>query len=129
MTYSKYNTQIHHMIKRIKFFISFNKIHSNQLILSLRLFNQACFLVFISFGMYIYLAISDDFSIVYIASHSNSQLPVFYKVTSIWSAHEGSMFLWIVFLTGWSILFLNSKKLNPLTFLEKFLLVYIATMG
>jgi len=65
--------------------------------------------------MYVYLAISDDFSIAYIASHSNSQLPIFYKVTSIWSAHEGSMFLWIVFLTAWSILFINSlDKSHPL---------------
>ena len=96
-------------------FFFFNKIHQNQLTLSTRLFNQACWLVFISFGMYVYLAISDDFSIAYIASHSNSQLPVFYKVTSIWSAHEGSMFLWIVFLTAWSILFINSlDKKHPL---------------
>ena len=90
----------------------FNKIHPNQLTLSMRLFNQACWLVFISFGMYVYLAISDDFSIAYIANHSNSQLPIFYKVTSIWSAHEGSMFLWIVFLTAWSILFINSLNKN-----------------
>ena len=93
-------------------FFFFNKIHQNQLTLSIRLFNQACWLVFISFGMYVYLAISDDFSIAYIASHSNSQLPAFYKVTSIWSAHEGSMFLWIVFLTAWSILFINSLDKN-----------------
>ena len=96
-------------------FFSLDKFHPNQLILSMRLFNQACWLVFISFGMYVYLAISDDFSIAYIASHSNSQLPIFYKVTSIWSAHEGSMFLWIVFLTAWSILFINSlDKDHPL---------------
>ena len=93
-------------------FFKFNRFHPNQLMLSLRLFNQACLLVFISFGMYIYLAISDDFSIAYIANHSNSQLPVFYKITSIWSAHEGSMFLWIVFLTTWSILFVNSLDKN-----------------
>ena len=93
-------------------FFFFNNIHQNQLTLSIRLFNQACWLVFISFGMYVYLAISDDFSIAYIASHSNSQLPAFYKVTSIWSAHEGSMFLWIVFLTAWSILFINSLDKN-----------------
>ena len=93
-------------------FFFFNKIHQNQLTLSIRLFNQACWLVFISFGMYVYLAINDDFSIAYIASHSNSQLPAFYKVTSIWSAHEGSMFLWIVFLTAWSILFINSLDRN-----------------
>ena len=101
------------LIFNLSFF--FAKIHPNQLILSMRLFNQACWLVFFSFGMYVYLAISDDFSIAYIASHSNSQLPIFYKVTSIWSAHEGSMFLWIVFLTAWSILFINSlDKSHPL---------------
>ena len=93
-------------------FFSFNQSHSNQLILSMRLFNQACWLVFISFGIYIYLAISDDFSIAYIANHSNSQLPIFYKVTSIWSAHEGSMFLWIVFLIAWSFLFINALDKN-----------------
>ena len=101
------------LIFNLSFF--FAKIHPNQLILSMRLFSQACWLVFISFGMYVYLAISDDFSIAYIASHSNSQLPTFYKVTSIWSAHEGSLFLWIVFLTAWSILFINSlDKSHPL---------------
>ena len=89
-------------------FFFFGKINPNQLSLSLRMFNQACWLVFISFGIYVYLSINDDFSIAYIASHSNSQLPIFYKISSIWSAHEGSMFLWIVFLTAWSILFINS---------------------
>jgi len=82
--------------------------HANQDILSYKLFHQSCLLIFISFGLYIYLAITDDFSISYIANHSNSQLPIFYKITSIWSAHEGSMFLWIVFLTLWSTLFINS---------------------
>ncbi len=105
-------------------FFFFSKIHPNQLTLSMRLFNQACWLVFISFGMYVYLAISDDFSIAYIANHSNSQLPIFYKITSIWSAHEGSMFLWIVFLTAWSILFINSLNNNhPL---KKFTLLMLS---
>ena len=107
-------------------FFSLDELHPNQLILSMRLFNQACWLVFISFGMYVYLAISDDFSIAYIASHSNSQLPIFYKVTSIWSAHEGSMFLWIVFLTAWSILFINSlHKNHPLKKLTLLMLSFV----
>ena len=86
--------------------------HKNQDILSYKLFHQSCLLIFISFGLYIYLAITDDFSISYIANHSNSQLPIFYKITSIWSAHEGSMFLWIVFLTLWSTLFISSLPLK-----------------
>ena len=107
-------------------FFFFNKIHPNQLTLSMRLFNQSCWLVFLSFGMYVYLAISDDFSIAYIASHSNSQLPIFYKVTSIWSAHEGSMFLWIVIIKDWSILFVNSlDKNHPLKKLTMLMLSLI----
>ena len=78
-------------------FFSFSKIHPNQLILSMRLFNQACWLVFISFGMYVYLAISDDFSIAYIASHSNTQLPIFYMITSIWSVMRAPCFMDSVF--------------------------------
>ena len=52
-----------------------------------------------------WLAATDNFSVLYIASHSNSDLPTFYKISSIWSAHEGSMFLWIVFLALWGFLF------------------------
>ena len=100
------------LILIFNFFFYFGKASPNQLVLSTRLFNQACWLVFFSFGIYIYLAINDDFSIAYIASHSNTQLPVFYKITSIWSAHEGSMFLWIVFLIAWSILFIKSLDQN-----------------
>ena len=58
-----------------------------------------------SFLIYVWLAITDNFSVQYIASHSNSNLPTFYKISSIWSAHEGSMFLWIVFLSLWGFVF------------------------
>ena len=65
-----------------------------------------CILIFIiSFGLYVWLAATDNFSVLYIASHSNSDLPIFYKISSIWSAHERSMFLWIVFLALWGSLF------------------------
>ena len=64
------------------------------------------FLIFLSsFFIYIWLAITDNFSVLYIAQHSNINLPVFYKVSSIWSAHEGSMFLWIIFLTLWGAIY------------------------
>jgi len=58
-----------------------------------------------SFLIYVWLAVTDNFSVQYIASHSNSNLPTFYKISSIWSAHEGSMFLWIVFLSLWGFVF------------------------
>ena len=72
-----------------------------------------------SFTIYVWLAITDNFSVAYIASHSNSDLPTFYKISSIWSAHEGSMFLWILFLAAWGFLFNrsvdNEVALKPLT--------------
>ena len=49
-------------------FFFLGKIHPNQLSLSLRMFNQACWLIFFSFGIYVYLSINDDFSIAYISS-------------------------------------------------------------
>ena len=72
-----------------------------------------------SFLIYVWLAVTDNFSVEYIANHSNSALPIFYKVSSIWSAHEGSMFLWIVFLSIWGFIFNiavnNNDILKPKT--------------
>ena len=77
--------------------------HSTLLIKSS--YSHAFLLFLISFLLYVYLALTDNFSVSYIAQHSNSLLPNFYKVTSIWSAHEGSMFLWIIFLSLWGFIF------------------------
>ena len=82
-----------------------------------RTFSHAFLFLTTSFVIYIWLAITDNFSVEYIASHSNSELPVFYKISSIWSAHEGSMFLWIIFLALWGFIFNininNNEILKP----------------
>ena len=80
-----------------------------------RTYSHAFLFLLISFGLYVWLAATDNFSVLYIASHSNSDLPTFYKISSIWSAHEGSMFLWIVFLALWGCLFnFNITQTNPI---------------
>ena len=80
-----------------------------------RTYSHAFLFLLISFGLYVWLAATDNFSVLYIASHSNSDLPTFYKISSIWSAHEGSMFLWIVFLALWGYLFnFNITQTNPI---------------
>ena len=81
------------------------KTNHNIEILVSRVFSYGSYFVFVSFLIYIWLSIQSDFSIRYIAEHSNKDLAVFYKISSIWSAHEGSMFLWIVFLSLWSQFF------------------------
>jgi cytochrome c-type biogenesis protein CcmF len=51
----------------------------------------------------IYSFISNDFSVLYIAENSNSALPLFYRVTALWGAHEGSLLLWIFILSCWTV--------------------------
>ena len=38
----------------------------------------------------------DDFSVAYVANHSNSLLPWYYKISATWGGHEGSFLLWIL---------------------------------
>ncbi len=66
----------------------------------------------LTFGMFIFTSISlvilaysfviDDFSIKYIASHSNTHLPYYFKVSAVWGGHEGSLLLWVFALTAWT---------------------------
>ena len=80
-----------------------------------RIYSHSFFIFLSSFFVYVWLAISDNFSVLYIAQHSNINLPVFYKISSIWSAHEGSMFLWIIFLTTWGAVYnLSTSNDQPL---------------
>lgn len=46
----------------------------------------------------------NDFSLVYVASHSNSLLPWYYKVSATWGGHEGSLLLWMTILATWCML-------------------------
>jgi cytochrome c-type biogenesis protein CcmF len=45
--------------------------------------------------------INNDFSVLYVASHSNTKLPVIYRITAVWGSHEGSLLLWALMLTLW----------------------------
>ncbi len=56
----------------------------------------------ISFGVLTYAFISNDFSIGYVASNSNTLLPLQYRISAVWGAHEGSLLLWSFILTGWT---------------------------
>ncbi|HHW4683597.1 MAG TPA: heme lyase CcmF/NrfE family subunit, partial [Xylella sp.] len=44
----------------------------------------------------------NDFSVGYVAGHSHSQLPEIYRYTAVWSAHEGSLLLWVLILALWT---------------------------
>ena len=50
--------------------------------------------VAISFAALTWAFVTNDFSVKYVASHSNSALPLYYKITAVWGSHEGSLLLW-----------------------------------
>ena len=61
-------------------------------------------LVFVglAFGCLTYAFVTNDFSVQYVASNSNSRLPLEYRVAGVWGGHEGSLLLWVLMLAGWT---------------------------
>jgi cytochrome c-type biogenesis protein CcmF len=58
--------------------------------------------------------VGNDFSVTYIAENSNSALPLFYRVSALWGAHEGSLLLWILLLALWSVaVAVGASRLPP----------------
>ncbi len=70
------------------------------------------FFVAISFASLVTIFVGDDFSVLYATNHSNSQLPLLYKISAVWGGHEGSLLLWMFMLAGWGMaVALFSRKL------------------
>ncbi len=59
--------------------------------------------VAIAFGCLTYSFVANDFTVAYVASNSNSALPVAYRVTGVWGGHEGSILLWTLILGVWTV--------------------------
>ncbi|QNP40888.1 heme lyase CcmF/NrfE family subunit [Lysobacter solisilvae (ex Woo and Kim 2020)] len=59
-------------------------------------------LVALAFGVLTYGFVSQDFSIKYVATNSNSLLPMVYRYTAVWGSHEGSLLLWALILAVWT---------------------------
>ncbi len=56
----------------------------------------------IAFGCLTYSFVTNDFSVLYVASNSNSGLPLQYRIAAVWGGHEGSLLLWMLMLAGWT---------------------------
>ncbi|HRP34827.1 MAG TPA: heme lyase CcmF/NrfE family subunit [Gammaproteobacteria bacterium] len=70
--------------------------------------------VAIAYAGLTYAFINNDFSVAYVAGHSNSQLPLMYRISGVWGGHEGSMLLWILMLASWGALLGVFTKRIPL---------------
>src|SRR6202163_1244480 len=74
-----------------------------------------------AFACLVYSFVKNDFSVLYVARNSNSQLPLFYKVAALWGAHEGSLLLWILILSIWSVAVAAFSRQLPLSFSSRVL--------
>lgn len=77
----------------------------------------------LAFLLLILAFVSNDFSVRYVAIHSNSTLPLFYQISAAWAGHEGSFLLWILLLVGWMVVFAMRSKHLPLSFTTRVFIV------
>ena len=56
--------------------------------------------------------VQSDFSVLYVAGHSNTLLPLPYRIAAVWGGHEGSLLLWATMLALWTLaVALRSRQL------------------
>ena len=63
---------------------------------------QFLFVAF-AFGCLAWSFYSNDFSVLNVATNSNSKLPTAYRIAATWGSHEGSLLLWVLMLSGWML--------------------------
>ncbi|HHB91841.1 MAG TPA: heme lyase CcmF/NrfE family subunit [Thioploca sp.] len=61
------------------------------------------FFMFIAYACLTYAFVMNDFSVLYVANNSNTELPIIYRVVSVWGGHEGSLLLWTMMLGFWTV--------------------------
>ena len=59
--------------------------------------------VSIAFVCLAYSFVTSDFSVLNVATNSNTELPVQYRIAATWGSHEGSLLLWVLMMAGWSL--------------------------
>jgi len=69
-----------------------------------------CILITIATACLVYLFLTDDFSMAYVAGHSNRDLETFYKVAALWSGQEGSLLFWSWLLSIYTLVLLISNR-------------------
>ncbi|BDU56432.1 heme lyase CcmF/NrfE family subunit [Limnohabitans sp. TEGF004] len=60
-------------------------------------------LVAFAFGALASAFLNNDFSVLYVSQHSNSLLPKPYQFAAVWGGHEGSLLLWVLLLSLWTV--------------------------
>ena len=80
-------------------------------------------LIVFSYGCLLLSFARNDFSILNVASHSNSALPLMYRLAASWGSHEGSLLLWLLMQAGWAWAVAVFSRNLPLPVLARILAV------
>jgi cytochrome c-type biogenesis protein CcmF len=70
-------------------------------------------LMVVAFGCLTAAFVQSDFSVLLAAEHSNTALPTWYKVTAVWGNHEGSILMWALILSGWTVAVASFSRQLP----------------
>ena len=79
--------------------------------------------VAIAFACLTWSFLQSDFSVQYVANHSQLALPTVYKISAVWGAHEGSLLLWILLMAGWTVAVGRFSKGLPEAFASRVIAV------
>ncbi len=77
--------------------------------------------VALAFGCLTYAFLTDNFSLLYVAQNSNTAMPTAFKYSAVWGAHEGSLLLWALVLTIWTVAVSLFSRSLPLEYVARVL--------
>nr|WP_299037709.1 heme lyase CcmF/NrfE family subunit [uncultured Psychrobacter sp.] len=80
----------------------------------------------VSFGALMAGFYYNDFTLVYVAQHSNTLLPWYYKLSATWGGHEGSLLLWMTIMASWCALVSYFSRGLPLSMRARVLVILAA---
>jgi cytochrome c-type biogenesis protein CcmF len=82
-----------------------------------------CLLVVLAYICLTVSFIRNDFSVLYVASNSNSALPLPYRIAGVWGGHEGSLLLWLLMLNVWTLAVSTFSRHLPTVVIARILAV------
>ncbi|MDZ4811719.1 MAG: heme lyase CcmF/NrfE family subunit [Pseudomonadota bacterium] len=80
-------------------------------------------LLAVAFALLVHAFVVQDFSVAYVAQNSNNVLPMRYRFSAPWAAHEGSLLLWVLILSVWTALVARFSRSLPEAFVARVLAV------
>lgn len=91
--------------------------HNGRLLAMVRPSAIALFVtVAIAFASLTWAFVTTNLTVSYVAHNSNAAIPLIYKISGVWGAHSGSMLLWILMISVWTLAVAVFSRRLPIRF-------------